>query len=106
MTFLFYKNNGTFGITTTRLNDILSETVPADIIDTITEVGVIINRYFENIADNIDYILWLDLLTGNVSLKSYITVDGLISRHETIEEDVEEFRISPEEIHEFINFIL
>lgn len=105
MTFLFYKNNGTFGITNTRLNDILSETVPADIIDTGTEVGVIINRYFENIADSIDYILWFDLLTEKVSLKTYITVDGLIS-HETIEEDVEEFRISPEEIHEFINYIL
>lgn len=105
MTFLFYKNNGTFGITTTRLNDILSETVPADIINAVTEVGVRINRYFETIADNIDYILWVDLLTENVSLKAYITVDGLIS-HETIEKDVEEFRISPEEIREFINFIL
>lgn len=106
MTFLYYKNNGTFGITSTRLNDILSETVPADIIDAVTEVGVRINRYFENIADNIDYILWVDLLTENVSLKAYITVDGLISKHETIEEDVEEFRIFPEEIHEFINYIL
>ena len=54
MTFLFYKNNGTFGITSTDIGDILAEVQPEDIIDGITEIGIKINSYFENIAANID----------------------------------------------------
>lgn len=106
MTFLFYKNNGTFGITSTDIGDILAEVQPEDIIDGITEIGIKINSYFENIAANIDYILWINHITEKVELKAYITVDGLIAEHETIEDDVEEFKISPKEICELMNFVL
>lgn len=105
MTFLFVKNNGTFGITSTDITDILAEVQPEDIIDGITEIGIKINSYFENITANIDYILWINHITEKVELKAYCTTNSLLSKNETFEEDVEEFQISDAELMILFNYI-
>ena len=95
MTFLFTKNNGTFGITSTNINDILSVVQPEDMIDGLDCIGIKINRYFDSIPEDIDYILWITE-EKNVSMKVY---------HNGEEDDVEEFKISVEETDAIINFI-
>lgn len=95
MKFLFAKNNGTFGITSTDITDILVEVQPEDIIDGLDCIGIKINRYFDSIANNVDYVLWINE-KKEVSLKVY---------HNGEEGDVEEFKISAEETDAIINFI-
>lgn len=95
MTFLFTKNNGTFGITSTNINDILSVVQPEDMIDGLDCIGIKINRYFDSIPEDVDYILWITE-EKNVSMKVY---------HNGEEDDVEEFKISVEETDAIINFI-
>lgn len=95
MTFLFTKNNGTFGITSTNINDILAVVQPEDMIDGLDCIGIKINRYFDSIPEDFDYILWITE-EQNVSLKVY---------HDGEEDDVEEFKISTEEINDLISFI-
>ena len=95
MTFLFTKNNGTFGITSTNINDILSVVQPEDMIDGLDCIGIKINRYFDSIPEDVDYILWITE-EKNVSIKVY---------HNGEEDDVEEFKISVEETDAIINFI-
>lgn len=105
MTFLFMKKNGTFGITSTDIVDILAEVQPEDIIDGITEIGIRINSYFENITANVNYILWINNITEKVELKAYGTTNSLLSKTETFEEDVEEFQISDGELMILFNYI-
>ena len=95
MTFLFAKNNGTFGITSTNINDILAVLQPEDIIDGLDCIGIKINRYFDSIANNVDYVLWITE-KKEVSLKVYY--DGE-------EDNAEEFRISPEEVQAIIDYL-
>lgn len=95
MTFQFAKKNGTYGITSTNINDILAVVQPEDIIDGLDCIGIKINRYFNSIPEDVDYILWITD-EKEVTLKVY---------HNGEEDDVEEFKISPEEIHALINFI-
>ena len=95
MTFLFTKNNRTFGITSTNINDILSVVQPEDMIDGLDCIGIKINRYFDSIPEDVDYILWITE-EKNVSMKVY---------HNGEEDDVEEFKISVEETDAIINFI-
>lgn len=95
MTFLFAKNNGTFGITSTNINDILAAVQPDDILDNLDSIGIRINRYFDSIADNIDYILWITE-EKEVSLKVY---------HDGEEDNVEEFTISPEEVQAIVDYL-
>lgn len=95
MTFLFAKNNGTFGITSTNINDILAVIQPEDIIDGLDCIGIRINRYFDSIPEDVDYILWITE-EKNVSMKVY---------HNGEEDDVEEFKISAEETDTIVNFI-
>ncbi len=95
MTFLFTKNNGTFGITSTNINDILAAVQPDDILDNLDSIGIRINRYFDSIADNIDYILWITE-EKEVSLKVY---------HDGEEDNVEEFTISPEEVQAIVDYL-
>ena len=95
MTFLFTKNNGTFGITSTNINDILAAVQPDDILDNLDSIGIRINRYFDTIADNVDYILWITE-EKEVSLKVY---------HNDEENDAEEFKISPEEVQAIIDYL-
>lgn len=102
MKFLFAKNNGTFGITSTDITDILAEVQPEDIIDGLDCIGIRINRYFDSISNNIDYILWISQVTEKVMLKAYAFS---ISENATIEEDVEEFKISNKEIQVLIDFL-
>lgn len=95
MTFLFTKNNGTFGITSTNINDILAVVQPEDMIDGLDCIGIKINRYFDSIPEDVDYILWITE-EKNVSMKVY---------HNGEEDNVEEFKISTEETDAIINFI-
>lgn len=95
MTFLFAKNNGTFGITSTNINDILAVIQPEDIIDGLDCIGIRINRYFDSIPEDIDYILWITE-EHNVSLKVY---------HDGEEDDAEEFKISSEEVQNVIDYL-
>lgn len=95
MTFLFAKNNGTFGITSTNINDILAVIQPEDIIDGLDCIGIRINRYFDSIPEDVDYILWITE-EQNVSLKVY---------HDGEEDDAEEFKISSEEIQNVIDYL-
>lgn len=95
MTFLFTKNNGTFGITSTNISDILAAVQPDDILDNLDSIGIRINRYFDSIADNIDYILWITE-EKEVSLKVY---------HDGEEDNVEEFTISPEEVQAIVDYL-
>ena len=95
MTFLFAKKDGTFGITSTTIIDILAEVQPDDILDNLDSIGIRINRYFDTIADNVDYILWITE-EKEVSLKVY---------HNDEENDAEEFKISPEEVQAIIDYL-
>lgn len=95
MTFLFAKNNGTFGITSTNINDILAVIQPEDIIDGLDCIGIRINRYFDSIPEDVDYILWITE-EQNVSLKVY---------HDGEEDDAEEFKISSEEVQNVIDYL-
>lgn len=95
MTFLFTKNNGTFGITSTNINDILAVVQPEDMIDGLDCIGIKINRYFDSIPEDVDYILWITE-EKNVSMKVY---------HNGEEDNVEEFKISTEETDAIVNFI-
>lgn len=95
MTFLFAKKDGTFGITSTNIIDILAEVQPDDILDNLDSIGIRINRYFDTIADNVDYILWITE-EKEVSLKVY---------HNDEENDAEEFKISPEEVQAIIDYL-
>lgn len=95
MTFLFAKNNGTFGITATNINDILAVIQPEDIIDGLDCIGIRINRYFDSIPEDVDYILWITE-EQNVSLKVY---------HDGEEDDAEEFKISSEEVQNVIDYL-
>ena len=95
MTFLFAKKDGTFGITSTNIIDILAEVQPDDILDNLDSIGIRINRYFDSIADNIDYILWITE-EKEVSLKVY---------HDGEEDNVEEFTISPEEVQAIVDYL-
>lgn len=95
MTFLFTKNNGTFGITSTNINDILAVVQPEDMIDGLDCIGIKINRYFDSIPEDVDYILWITE-EQNVSLKVY---------HDGEEDDAEEFKISSEEVQNVIDYL-
>lgn len=95
MTFLFAKNNGTFGVTSTNINDILAVIQPEDIIDGLDCIGIRINRYFDSIPEDVDYILWITE-EQNVSLKVY---------HDGEEDDAEEFKISSEEVQNVIDYL-
>ena len=95
MTFLFAKKDGTFGITSTNIIDILAEVQPDDILDNLDSIGIRINRYFDTIADKVDYILWITE-EKEVSLKVY---------HNDEENDAEEFKISPEEVQAIIDYL-
>lgn len=96
MTFLFYKTNGTFGIATNNISDILAEVKPEDIIDALDGVGVRVNRYFSNITDLVDYVLWLDQKTNEVTMTA--------NNKEGFYEPAEEFKISDSEIQALIEF--
>lgn len=95
MTFQFAKKNGTFGITSTNINDILAVIQQEDIIDGLDCIGIRINRYFNSIPEDIDYILWITE-EHNVSLKVY---------HDGEEDDAEEFKISSEEVQNVIDYL-
>lgn len=96
MTFLFYEANGTYAIPTNNISDILAAVQPEDIIDTLDGVGVKVNRYFDSIDNSIDYIIWLDQKTNEVSME--------MSNKEGYCEPVEEFKISDSEIQALIEF--
>lgn len=98
MQFLFYRNNGTYHTTNTNIRDILAEVQPDDIIDALDSIGIRINRYFETIPENTDYILWVcDPLTEvkNVFMKVYKNSE---------EDTVEEFKIYPDEVRAIVDY--
>lgn len=96
MTFLFYEANGTYAIPTNNISDILAAVQPEDIIDVLDGVGVRVNRYFDNITPLVDYVLWLDQRTNEVTMTA--------SNKEGYCEPVEEFKISASEIQALIEF--
>ena len=98
MQFLFYRKNGTYGTTNTNIRDILAEIQPNDIIDALDCVGIKVNRYFETMPENTDYVLWVcDPLTEirKVFMKMYKNNE---------ESDVEEFKISPDEVRAIADY--
>lgn len=103
MKFTFYKNNGTIGTTNTKIEDILAEVQPDDIIDGLDCIGITINRYFADIlVEGVKYILWIDSKdTASVSLKKYAQS---ITDNDTVEEDAEDFQISNHERAALIAF--
>lgn len=96
MTFLFYEANGTYRIATNNINDILAEVKPEDIIDVLDGIGVRVNSYFANITPLVDYVLWLDQKTNEVTMTA--------NDEEGFYEPVEEFKISETEIQALIKF--
>lgn len=96
MTFLYYEANGTYAIPTNNISDILAAVQPEDIIDVLDGVGVRVNRYFSNITDLVDYVLWLDQRTNKVAMTAN-SKDGFY-------ESAEEFKISASEIQALIEF--
>ena len=98
MQFLFYRSDGTYHTTNTNIRDILAELQPDDIIDALDSIGIRINRYFETIPENTDYILWAcDPLTEikKVFMKMYKNNE---------EDDVEEFKIYPDEVRAIADY--
>lgn len=95
MKFLYYQSNGTYAITRTNINDILSATQPEDIIDGLNEIGIQLNRFFENMDFTTRYVLWINQTNGKASLDVYKDSES---------EDAEEFQISPEEINQILEF--
>lgn len=98
MQFLFYRKNGTYGTTNTNIRDILAEIQPDDIIDAFDCIGIKVNRYFETIPRNIDYVLWVcDPLTEirKVFMKMYKNDE---------ESDIEEFKIFPDEVRAIVDY--
>lgn len=98
MQFLFYRKNGTYGTTNTNIRDILAEIQPNDIIDALDCVGIKVNRYFETMPENTDYVLWIcDPLTEirKVFMKMYKNDE---------ESDVEEFKIFPDEVRAIVDY--
>lgn len=101
MKFSFYKNNGTMGTTNTKIEDILAEVQPEDIIDGLDCIGININRYFADIlAEGIKYILWVG--SNKITLKKYA---HNIADNDTYEEDAEDFQISNKEKEALIAFV-
>ena len=98
MQFLFYRKNGTYGTTNTNIRDILAEIQPNDIIDALDCVGIKVNRYFETMPENTDYVLWVcDPLTEirKVFMKMYKNDE---------ESDVEEFKIFHDEVRAIVDY--
>lgn len=98
MQFLFYRKNGTYGTTNTNIRDILAEVQPDDILDGLDCVGIKVNRYFETMPENISYVLWAcDPLTEikKVFMRMY---------RDSEEADVEDFKISPEEVQAIVDY--
>ena len=98
MQFLFYRTNGTYGTTNTNIRDILAEVQPDDIIDALDCIGLRVNRYFETMPRNTDYVLWVcDPLTEirKVFMK--------MSKNNE-ESDVEEFKSSPDEVRAIADY--
>lgn len=95
MTFLFYKTNGTFGITNTNINDILKDIQLEDIIDGLDEIGIQLNRHFKNMDATTKYVLWINQRTGNADLDLYKDGES---------EDAEEFKISDHEIQTLLDY--
>lgn len=95
MKFLYYQSNGTYAITRTNINDILSTIQPDDIIDGLNEIGIQLNRFFENMDSATKYVLWINQTNGKASLDLYKDSES---------EDAEEFQISPEEINQILEF--
>lgn len=101
MKFSFYKNNGTIGTTNTKIEDILAEVQPEDIIDGLDCIGVNINRYFADaLAEEIKYILWVT--SNKITLKKYARS---IVDNDTYKEDAEDFQISNKEKDVLIAFV-
>ena len=96
MQFLIYRNDGTLSTCTNNISDILSATQPEDIIDTLDGIGVRVNSYFDNITPLVDYVLWLDQKTNEVTMTA--------NDEEGFYEPAEEFKISDSEIQTLIRF--
>ena len=95
MTFLYYTSTGTYGITHTNIKDILSNIQSDDIIDGLNEIGIQLNRFFENMDFTTKYVLWINQTNGKAALDLYKDEES---------EDVEEFQIFPEEINQILEF--
>lgn len=95
MKFLYYTSTGTYGITHTNIKDILSNIQSDDIIDGLNEIGIQLNRFFENMDFTTKYVLWINQTNGKAALDLYKDEES---------EDVEEFQIFPEEINQILEF--
>ncbi len=95
MNFLYYQSNGTYAITRTNINDILSAIQPEDIIDGLNEIGIQLNRFFEDMDFKTKYVLWINQTNGKASLDLYKNGES---------EDAEEFQISTEEVNQILEF--
>lgn len=98
MQFLFYRTNGTYSTTSTNIRDILAEIQPDDIIDALDCIGLRVNRYFETMPRNTDYVLWVcDPLTEirKVFMKMYKNNE---------EDTVEDFKISLDEVRAIADY--
>lgn len=95
MKFLYYTSIGTYGITHTNIKDILSNIQSDDIIDGLDEIGIQLNRFFEDMDSTTIYVLWINQTNGKASLDVYKDSES---------EDAEEFQIYSEEINQILEF--
>lgn len=102
MTFLFYKNNGTYGVANISAQEIIESTPTQALIKELDATGIIISHLLVDPAITIDYLIWLNHRTGRISLEQsgYSIFNG-----EMIIEDAEEFRIKSSEVNALLSFL-
>ena len=66
-----------------------------DIIDGLDEIGIQLNRFFEDMDSTTIYVLWINQTNGKASLDVYKDSES---------EDAEEFQIYSEEINQILEF--